>query len=375
MKKGLLLFVLLFQAAGAYALTAAQLKAQLLALSNTDLYAKAMERKTLGGKGWSGVGACYVSDASSCGSCACSFYAQVNYSSNTGYNGLPYSDTIPGTGCMAWKGSTTPLCWGGSGSGGWGTFSPNICGPTLVDAGANQMRVALNSSEHGGDVCKLAEYVSLLKPPKAIRLSTIAEDKIIFLVNGQSATIGSPNFNAGSCKIKGKTIVGNADALFDMPDSSCKRIANLYYKKHGPSFVPPLANVTSAATQALVAIGAMTNAAVSQIAQNLTASANAQVQSAIDIKFNQLYPNGSITVSSSLSPAQVTAIRADIATLQGQIQPVSDAVIQSALTAQASGQTYTVSPISSTLASSIISSSSTQQAQSQQANNQVMQAQ
>ncbi|NDF16312.1 hypothetical protein EB061_13525, partial [bacterium] len=130
----------------------------LLSMSDHELFeAASAKRKLSDGNNWSRVGACLQNDASQCVSCACTSYTQTNYANPTGYNGLPYSPTVPGTGCASLKFNPPDVitCWPG-----WSELglcpSQNRGLEKLV---ANQMRVALKNSS--ADVCKLKEYILL----------------------------------------------------------------------------------------------------------------------------------------------------------------------------------------------------------------------
>ncbi|NDG85365.1 MAG: hypothetical protein EBX52_10080, partial [Proteobacteria bacterium] len=93
-----------------------KLRQNLLSMSDHELFeAASAKRKLSDGNNWSRVGACLQNDASQCVSCACTSYTQTNYANPTGYNGLPYSPTVPGTGCASLKFNPPDVitCWPG----------------------------------------------------------------------------------------------------------------------------------------------------------------------------------------------------------------------------------------------------------------------
>jgi hypothetical protein len=151
MKFLMIKFLFLSFSTVAQAITLNQYKQQLINLSDADLWAKAATGL---------VGACRLNDARACTSCSCDYYAQTTYTNSTGYNGLPFNPSTPvaGTGCFAFKGSTSPTCWSGWSS--WGPYS--ICAANLTERGANIIRDQLSLDS---DVCKLADYVATLTPP------------------------------------------------------------------------------------------------------------------------------------------------------------------------------------------------------------------
>jgi hypothetical protein len=160
---GVLFFMglLSLQSATAASAEVSALKQRLLGLKDHELYLAAItQKKGPDGKMWSKVGACLHNDASQCPTCACTSYSQTNYTNPTGYNGLPYSPTVPGTGCAALHGNAPDqiTCWSG-----WAELglcpAKNMGLEKLV---ANQMRLALKNSEV--DVCRLQEYLHQFQP-------------------------------------------------------------------------------------------------------------------------------------------------------------------------------------------------------------------
>ena len=135
-----------------------KLRRALLSMSDHELFLAASSKEKLSdGNSWSKAGACLQNDASKCESCACTSYTQTNYRNPTGYNGLPYSPTVPGTGCASLKYSSPDeiTCWPG-----WSELGLCPAGNRgLEKLVANQMRLALRNSRV--DVCKLNEYILL----------------------------------------------------------------------------------------------------------------------------------------------------------------------------------------------------------------------
>ncbi|MFZ4714480.1 MAG: hypothetical protein ACOYL6_12230 [Bacteriovoracaceae bacterium] len=273
MKKVLIALLFLMNALGAHAITAAQLKTKLLAMNNSQLHLEALKRTTYNGKSWSGVGACYISGAATCPSCACSGYAQINYSIN-GSNGLPAS--IPGSGCLAFKSTPmTPMCWTG-----WNAITPSICTSSMSTNAANQMRVALNAP---GDICKLAEYAGYLTPtPTAGK--RLSQMPVKFIVSSAPSSYKDPGFDPGSCAIEAKA-AGNLDILLQLAPKKCK---NLAYKLRAKSdnAVPPF--ILLAEAKRRMALGKIPTATISNIVSDLTFTLNAANQGIIDATYKAL---------------------------------------------------------------------------------------
>jgi len=369
MKKWVLGLTLLIQASASFAgLSAAgeAKKQELLSLTNKQLYDKALERYKFDGDsaGWSGVGACYYSLATSCSSCACESYSATNYPNPTNYNGLPFSDTVPGTGCMAWKGSTTPICWDAT----WSTNG--LCVSNMVDAVANQMRYALNSTGNGGDVCKLDRFLQLQSPPKGGMLSDLGESKIKFITNGNTPVISmsDANFNPGLCKMMVK--IQGVDALVSLKERVCKGLAKRFRAAaQGNGAVSP--NFGNANDLALpIAIGNLSPAIIADIAAQAHAAYNSNIISAIDanflVKINKIKNSSGQLVAGSYTPSQIAAADIQIADLQSKIQTPPESYIGAALIKYVAptnplGESYSPSTASSSLdlTKSIVTSAST----------------
>ena len=206
MKKLIIMSLLALFSLGAYAETAAEFKARVKAMSDSEIMALLEQRVDGEGqwtysdnpdkinKVWTGIGACRVSDATSCSSCACDYYFKSNHPNNRhkGTNGYTqvyngYTKNLSnnaGTGCMQVTGFSGG-CYHNS------TQAPHLCGGSLTKVSAAHVREAMDDPK---DPCGIEEYLQSIKPKSRFSVKATELQKII--------VEKKENQNYGRCGLK-----------------------------------------------------------------------------------------------------------------------------------------------------------------------------
>ena len=191
----IIMMLLAFFSLGAYAETAAEFKAKIKAMSDSEI--KELLDKRIDGEGqwtysdnpdkidivWTGVGACRLSDATSCASCACDYYFKSNHPNNRQkgtngytqvYNGYTKHPSYnAGTGCMKVTGHSGG-CYHSTTANG---FPASLCaGGSAATVAAAHVRHAMDDPS---DPCGIEEYLTSIKPKSRFSLKATELSKII----------------------------------------------------------------------------------------------------------------------------------------------------------------------------------------------------